>query len=120
MTGEWIGDWHLGPGRLVVAGRFGSTQPHHHPAVQVTVALTGEFVASDGRDSRTCRAVLIPSGVRHALAPAADTTRALSIYLHPATGCPPTDRPRGRRPRRLERRCRSRRPVSMTTCRWRP
>lgn len=85
MTGEWIGDWHLGPGRLVVAGRFGSTQPHHHPAVQVTVALTGEFVASDGRDRRTCRAVLIPSGVRHALAPVDDTTRALSIYLHPAT-----------------------------------
>ncbi|WP_278265345.1 AraC family transcriptional regulator [Nocardia sp. AG03] len=85
MTGEWIGDWRLGPGRLAMIGRFGSTHPHRHPAVQVTVALTGEFVASDDSESRTCRAVLIPSGVRHALAPADDATRVLSIYLHPAS-----------------------------------
>lgn len=85
MAGEWIGDWRLGPGRLVVAGRFGSTHPHHHPALQVTVALEGKFIASDDHDSSVCRAVLIPSGVRHALAPADDTTRVLSIYLHPAS-----------------------------------
>ncbi|MFF2083830.1 helix-turn-helix domain-containing protein [Nocardia sp. NPDC058176] len=85
MTGEWVGDWRLGPGRLVLAGSFGSTSLHQHPALQITVALTGALIATDADESRTCRAVLIPSGARHTLSPADATTRALSIYLHPAT-----------------------------------
>lgn len=85
MIGAWAGEWRLDPGRLAVAGRFGPTSPHRHPALQLTVALDGKFVASDGHDSRVCQAVLIPSGVRHALSPADDATRVLSIYLHPAT-----------------------------------
>jgi AraC-like DNA-binding protein len=70
---------------VVLAGRFGATSSHHHPAVQVTVAVEGEVVVSDDRDSRTARAVVIPSGVRHALIPADDTTRVLSLYLHPGS-----------------------------------
>ncbi|MGW4364372.1 helix-turn-helix domain-containing protein [Nocardia takedensis] len=85
MTGSWTGDWQIGRGRVVLAGHFGSMTPHHHPAVQITVALAGKFVAADDEDNRTVRAVVIPSGVRHALRSADDSTRVLSIYLHPTS-----------------------------------
>ncbi|KIA65906.1 helix-turn-helix transcriptional regulator [Nocardia vulneris] len=85
METTWAGTWSIAPDRLVLAGRFGTTSAHHHPAVQITLAVQGELIATGAGETVRCRGVIVPSGVSHALQSGGADTRVLSIYLHPAS-----------------------------------
>lgn len=87
MPGTWVAADDDEPGiQFAIAGSFGDVALHHHPAVQVAVGLDGpiEVTTADGA-TRTCRAVAIAGGTRHALGCAAGVT-PLSLYLRPDTG----------------------------------
>jgi AraC-like DNA-binding protein len=73
--------WELGPGRLMVAGRFSDLAVHHHPAVQITVGGRGPVaVTHDGDAPDVCRLVVIASGARHAVR-SDSQSGALTLYL---------------------------------------
>jgi AraC-like DNA-binding protein len=73
--------WELGPGRLMVAGAFSDLALHHHPAVQVTVGVSGLLtVTQDGDTHEMCRLVVIASGARHAVRSDSESG-ALTLYL---------------------------------------
>ena len=73
--------WELEPGRLMVAGGFSDLALHHHPAVQVTVGVSGLLtVTQDGDTHEMCRLVVIASGARHAVRSDSESG-ALTLYL---------------------------------------
>ncbi|MEE4025094.1 AraC family transcriptional regulator [Gordonia sp. PKS22-38] len=81
MGGEWRGQYRLGIRRVVLAGSFGAAKLHRHPIVQVTVAYSGDLLATNGFDERRCRAVVIPGGATHTISPVGDDVRVLSLHM---------------------------------------
>lgn len=83
--GKWRGHYRIRPRRIVAAGEFGETAVHRHPIVQVTIAYSGELIATDGRSEVRCRAVIIPSSTRHTLRRVGSDVRVLSIHMPTVT-----------------------------------
>lgn len=63
----WSGTLFLTPGAFLYLGPAGSTEPHAHHAVQLVVAADEPIEVSSGSAQLTALAVLIASGVEHAL-----------------------------------------------------
>lgn len=71
--------WSAKCGRLAVAGTFGDVDLHHHPVVQIGIALGDSMSLYTPGARLESRLVVIASGVRHALR--TGDSPALSVYL---------------------------------------
>lgn len=82
----WSGETRLGEGWAWFEGRCGDARPHRHLAIQMIVGISKSVQVDSPAGSRTGPAILIPTGLLHAVRPTGAPVRVIYVQSFSSLG----------------------------------